>query len=630
MFQKKCIVCEKYHPTSEFGEASDGREGYGLICRECLIDRSLFLHTREWQDAIQTKTQTQEKAPELSTAGIEEFLRTTNFSNLGNFSKIRMEELGLGPALTVRLLDRGIRTIGGLKLGASAKHHAELGLSDDDILRIKTGVAKIICSARATPSVHPSDDANNVDVHQSTTIETATKIADKDILSIFQFAAGLFHVPPERVIAHSRKKEYVAARNATIYVLRKHFHVSFPKIARSINRDHTTIIHSYKSFSRELQDYPKSMTFVLDNIRNFACSTLLNLQPQDIKVPQLTENVNEKSQSEDNFLPNLAEKNISERNYAMYLEYKNGKTLNEIAQKHSITRSRTDQIVASVIKVLAARDILMSPSAPNLERALEIEKQLHDAAKKIKQPSELRESKVSRWSRGYDACVRCGLTTNKHFVRGLCEVCGSKSISGNEREVFISKHMGKCDLCGISRQDAKSKYGRDFYISRKQESVLCRKCFSIYTGTKLGHRPRQKRSAPKYKTIEEYKRNSNNEMWYCRSRHTNARGLYDGKSFTLLAGSIIDSYARKSFEKQHRMVAQRNQILFTLCEKIQKNVYRLKNDHRFTSPSAAGTFCLGGSTDGWLAWKNKEGASMHEILRKDFGVHVKRRKSNTG
>ena len=36
----------------------------------------------------------------------------------------------------------------------------------------------------------------------------------------------------------------------------------------------------------------------------------------------------------------------------------------------------------------------------------------------------------------------------------------------------------------------------------------------------------------------------------------------------------------------------------------------------FTSPSSAAMFVLGGSTNGWVEWKNKDGKTLDELFRK--------------
>lgn len=73
-----------------------------------------------------------------------------------------------------------------------------------------------------------------------------------------------------------------------------------------------------------------------------------------------------------------------------------------------------------------------------------------------------------------------------HFKEGLCEDCGGSSIGGELREKIITEHNDECDHCGISRDEAKIKYGRDFYLSRTDKSVLCKRCHLNTTGKKLG------------------------------------------------------------------------------------------------------------------------------------------------
>ena len=46
-----------------------------------------------------------------------------------------------------------------------------------------------------------------------------------------------------------------------------------------------------------------------------------------------------------------------------------------------------------------------------------------------------------------------------------------------------------------------------------------------------------------------------------------------------------------------------------------EEVYSHKNVS-FSSPSSAGMFVLGGSINGWTEWKNKEGKTLDELLRK--------------
>ena len=93
----------------------------------------------------------------------------------------------------------------------------------------------------------------------------------------------------------------------------------------------------------------------------------------------------------------------------------------------------------------------------------------------------------------------------------------------------------------------------------------------------------------------------------------NAFGVYDGEKFEVLEGSEID-IARKcispALEKQRKNALDNGNIV---CAN-GKN--KLNVSISFTSPSSASTFVLGGSTNGWTEWKNKEGKTLDEIYRK--------------
>ena len=92
-----------------------------------------------------------------------------------------------------------------------------------------------------------------------------------------------------------------------------------------------------------------------------------------------------------------------------------------------------------------------------------------------------------------------------------------------------------------------------------------------------------------------------------------AFGIYDGEKFEVLEGSEID-LSRKchsdNIEKQRQTAIQNGNI---------SNIgsrYKLNVSVSFTSPSSAATFVLGGSTNGWVEWKNKDGKTLDELFRK--------------
>lgn len=94
----------------------------------------------------------------------------------------------------------------------------------------------------------------------------------------------------------------------------------------------------------------------------------------------------------------------------------------------------------------------------------------------------------------------------------------------------------------------------------------------------------------------------------------NAFGAYDGDHFEVLEGSQIDFSRRVKLEKYN---AQREKLLNDGDIIADKNgVYILKVSLEFNTPSGASDFVLGGSTNGWIEWKNREEKTLDEIYRK--------------
>ena len=92
-----------------------------------------------------------------------------------------------------------------------------------------------------------------------------------------------------------------------------------------------------------------------------------------------------------------------------------------------------------------------------------------------------------------------------------------------------------------------------------------------------------------------------------------AFGVYDGENFEVLEGSEIDMNRNchsATIEKQ-RQTALANGNIVCVDSK-----YKLNVSVSFTSPSSAAMFALGGSTNGWVEWKDKNGKTLDELYRK--------------
>ena len=92
-----------------------------------------------------------------------------------------------------------------------------------------------------------------------------------------------------------------------------------------------------------------------------------------------------------------------------------------------------------------------------------------------------------------------------------------------------------------------------------------------------------------------------------------AFGAYDGEKFEVLEGAEIDIRRKchsATMEKQRQTALASGNIACV------DGKYKLTVSVSFTSPSSAGMFVLGGSINGWIEWKDKDGKTLDELYRK--------------
>ena len=91
-----------------------------------------------------------------------------------------------------------------------------------------------------------------------------------------------------------------------------------------------------------------------------------------------------------------------------------------------------------------------------------------------------------------------------------------------------------------------------------------------------------------------------------------AFGIYYGEKFEVLEGSRVNIDKKVHLEKYNK---QRNELLENGTISQIDGKYILKAVLTFNTPSGASDFILGGSTNGWMEWKNKDGKTLDELYR---------------
>lgn len=92
-----------------------------------------------------------------------------------------------------------------------------------------------------------------------------------------------------------------------------------------------------------------------------------------------------------------------------------------------------------------------------------------------------------------------------------------------------------------------------------------------------------------------------------------AFGVYNGEKFEVLEGSQINIDKPAHLQRYNR---QRKELLSQQSIVNADGKYILKVTLDFKTPSGASDFVLGGSTNGWVEWKNKDGKTLDELYRK--------------
>lgn len=106
----------------------------------------------------------------------------------------------------------------------------------------------------------------------------------------------------------------------------------------------------------------------------------------------------------------------------------------------------------------------------------------------------------------------------------------------------------------------------------------------------------------------------NSELYHTTRNGISGQGYYKGDTFVVLEGSEIDIKKRAfrdKLENQRQKMFEDKQI------ELNNGKYILNVSVSFTSPSSAAEFVLGGSQNGWVEWKNKDGITLNDIVRKD-------------
>lgn len=105
------------------------------------------------------------------------------------------------------------------------------------------------------------------------------------------------------------------------------------------------------------------------------------------------------------------------------------------------------------------------------------------------------------------------------------------------------------------------------------------------------------------------------QIWYCKSKLTDAKAVFRADQFVVLSGSLIDKSHTASFEKNYLYQVTERQSIF--AKSIDHGGYvELVDNVAFKSPNHAGHIVTGRAVNAWTTWKNSVGQTMDEVMRR--------------
>lgn len=113
--------------------------------------------------------------------------------------------------------------------------------------------------------------------------------------------------------------------------------------------------------------------------------------------------------------------------------------------------------------------------------------------------------------------------------------------------------------------------------------------------------------------MDNVKSSTSSDIFHTTRNGISALGMYDGEKFQVLEGSQININKPVHLARYNK---QRAELLASGEISQVDGKYFLNITIEFNTPSGASDFVLGGSTNGWVEWKNSEGKTLNEIFRK--------------
>jgi chromosomal replication initiation ATPase DnaA len=98
-------------------------------------------------------------------------------------------------------------------------------------------------------------------------INPIKKTKQIELHDILKTVCNVTECMPHDILEHSRKRERVLARQLFCYVVMTHYKYSWVAVGRFLNRDHSTVIHSVKTYTDYLSLKYKYETIMYEQVK---------------------------------------------------------------------------------------------------------------------------------------------------------------------------------------------------------------------------------------------------------------------------------------------------------------------------------------------------------------------------
>ena len=115
--------------------------------------------------------------------------------------------------------------------------------------------------------------------------------------------------------------------------------------------------------------------------------------------------------------------------------------------------------------------------------------------------------------------------------------------------------------------------------------------------------------------LDERKQSQGQKIFHTTRNKIIAHGVYTGERFEVLQGSMINVDRLPTLQSYQDL--RKEMLSAGTIAKDKDGVYRLTENRRFSTPSGASDFVLGGSTNGWTEWKDDGGKTLDDVFRSE-------------